>query len=348
MGVFAVLFALALSAVPGAQLGTPWGTLALDGRLFLEARAESPPGGPVRVEPSIDRARAKLGFQSGWLKALVELELTAPAIKDAYLRAKAGPIRVRLGRMKPPVSAIELESIWDLPIATRGLVHEVLADRLRIAEHATGAQIEWRGRGRLDPAARLGAFTGKSAAFVEAADGGGRQHVAPRTSGAVRFSLSTDAVAIGAFIAGSSEHHPASDARAQHYAVGADFIHALALGALSLRVWADAVFGTTFIDHNPFDEREATFAAGRAIASIGRTRLEPLAFETFVMAEILDPALAIREDLGAELRGGVQLRPGERLRITLEASRSWLSRNTPPLFNLTERVTLLAQIGGAI
>ena len=78
---------------------------------------------------------------------------------------------VRAGNFKMPFSAIQLTSIWTLPMADRGLIDNVLVKRLQIAGRAIGATVAVELPGAWRPAVRAGVFQGTDDAGNELAVG---------------------------------------------------------------------------------------------------------------------------------------------------------------------------------
>ena len=96
-----------------------------------------------------------------WLTANVEVELAGkPKLKDAWLRGRFRYLTAKAGQFKMPFSAIEMESIWTLPLADRGLLHTALVKELQVAGRRPGFALEVHGRGKVRPSLAVGGFQG--------------------------------------------------------------------------------------------------------------------------------------------------------------------------------------------
>jgi hypothetical protein len=114
--------------------------LELSGRLAGRGlRTEAAEREPT-LEYGVSRAKLELDYRySKWLRIVLEGGVDeGPELQDAYVRLGKKKLGVRLGHFKPPVSAGELESSWDLPVARRGILHGVLIEHARFAGRRPG------------------------------------------------------------------------------------------------------------------------------------------------------------------------------------------------------------------
>ena len=212
------------------------------------------------------------------------------------LRLSDAPkVDVRAGNFKMPFSAIQLESIWTLPMADRGLVDNVLVKRLQVAGRAVGGDgrrsISER---RITRRVRAGVFQGRN-------DAGDPLAVARATTGSaqdgvVRASVRpTQGVEIGASasraIRGADQSLRSRSARVRRRARRAPPI--VAAGPGRIRALAEAMIGTSWLvggmmpghDLTRFLEARGIVAyrlggdrKGRATSSptsLGRLRVDP-------------------------------------------------------------------------
>ena len=143
----------------------------LGGRVYFRAgshrSADTLPGESLHgtdwtTEEGIESARIEATFQwDDWLKFVVEGELEGePRLKDAYMRGEhAGTgLRLTAGQFKALGSVIDATSSWTLPVPERGMVKDVLVNRLQIAGRRPELALEWRGPKPLRPTIAIGVF----------------------------------------------------------------------------------------------------------------------------------------------------------------------------------------------
>jgi hypothetical protein len=297
------------------------------------------------------RYRAPVRFVS----AVVELELSGkPELKDAWVRARGEPFSVRVGQFKVPFSAFELESRWDLPTAERGLQHDLLVDRLEVAGRRPGVALSARTRGKDHWSLTVGSFQGS--VLVER-DGTERkadpfEEQTLRTQSLVaRAELEQGDLTAGA---GFEQRvgTPGVLRSERYFTVGGDLVLDTEYRGGGLRLWAESVFGGSWLEHSrkPTDEVDAVFASGRlmAAARFGGTSKGGAYLEPYGMVSLFDPDTVVAFDMASEQTLGVNVGFWRVARVGLEATLTQLERNFPRAYGLgthPNRQAVLAQAG---
>lgn len=309
----AVLFVLLLFLFLRAAIAMAddQGTVTVGGRVFaaeeLSTVDKNGEGQPWRGQLVLQSARLQVEYlRKKTLRAVAEAELSGkrPKVKDAFVRVHlGGGVYLRAGQFKLPFSAIEMESAWDLPVARRGLLHDLWTDGLAIAGRRPGAQVEWAGGG---VKARAGVWQGL---------GSDDAPVAGTWDDAFLHTLAARVVAKlarGIEIGVSGQERaaqPSTIEPAGHaWAAGADAALAFSFADMRLRLWAELAMGSSFIVHQAITDRDrARFVSSRSIAAwrvggqaAGRAYLEP-----FVLVGILDPDAQVVGDTITEVAAGV-------------------------------------------
>lgn len=333
--------------------GKDEGSVRLGGRVFFRAAAfdESADGGGT--EESVASARVQARYRHGkWLRAVVEAELAGkPELKDAFVLLRRRGAAVRAGQFKPPVSAIELESAWTLPGVGRGLMNDILVDRLQIAGRRPGLQLEWNGAAPLRPGVHVGVFQPSDPDGDLIDDAG-----APDRNAAARLAVRPGPVAIGAFAEVRSSRPLMLGSPERFWAAGLDATVEVAFTRHAVRAWADALAGSSWF-RGTGATGEATFVAGRAIGAWRAGGLDdgqPYA-ELFAAVSLMDPDLDTENDLAYEATVGVNLGAWDRARLTVQAEARRFATNTPTFqrVNVTgdeplgDRTALVVQVGAA-
>lgn len=303
--------------------------------------------GPWTGRLQVPSARVQVKYRWERLRVVVEGEWEGkPEIKDAFLRLKVGSgLAVRVGQFKMPVSAIEMESLLDLPGARRDLLHEVLVKRMQLAGRRPGLQVEWARELGLPLKLRAGAWQGSGA------DGSPQPGPVSALFGhnlALRGSVELGKVEAGAWFEWRATELALGRGWNRHGAVGMDLVLATVWG---LRGWAELALGSSWLDENVFDDRSTLFFAGRAILAwrhCGSTRGEAY-LEAFLHFGAVDPDGEIRDDLVWEAGGGANVGQWEGWRLQIAFDLRRLGRNTPPSLSfggspLTDGVSLMVQL----
>jgi hypothetical protein len=314
------------------------GKVEVGGRVFARGETVRLQGEEdFATQGSIASARAEAKYEWEWLRTVIEVEFRDGAdLKDAYIRATSDPWRGQAGQFKEPISAMMMESGWNLPVAERGFLHEIVTDRMQIGFRHPGLMGTWRGAGDLEPRVSLGVFQGT------APDGDPRPDLLKT---AARAQVELGPVEVAGFFEHRDTQPVIGLETERFWCAGADAVVELA----GLRAWVDFMVGSSWIDAAPSDDAEPTFVLVRGIAAYrfggeddGRFYVEP-----YLHVGGLDPDLDIREDLLSELSGGVNIGAWDRVRLQIEVERWGVQRNTPSLFGARDRLAFLAQIGAA-
>jgi hypothetical protein len=340
----------------------PPGTLSWKARIFARAAAErntltsggfEARGDSLRL--TLPSARMGLEYQLlTWLSMEVEGDLSDRSlVKDAFAQAKSKRLRGRAGQFKMPLSAITLESPWTLPVARRGIIQDLLEDRMSLVGRRPGFLMSVRGGGGLDPELSLSAFQGSyltgdaEDTDVEPLETGlDAQNLVARlsiTPGGQEIALHGERISTNGF----------QGQRRHFWAGGVDAILDDPFGARGLRAWLEVLAGQTFYIDG-LVSRDATFASARAIVAWrwgGREQGAAFA-EPFAQAGLLDADLDGRQDQLLELALGINVGYWRTVRATLQVERAHAGRQLPgQLFfgniNLVRHEAALLQIGVA-
>ncbi len=284
--------------------------LALGGRVGTRQGFEAVPAGPaaasspswVAGEPRFD-AKLEASLRLARLRAVVEAKAKRDgdrgelALGDAFLSADLGRrVTARGGSFKLPISALDGTSSWTLPTIRRGEIAALFGDEFEIGGRHVGGEVAFEPRVGARPSVRIGVW---NAAPVSAGDGtatsgeviSGRIGVSPG-----RFDLGMSAASRSAAVGGSRSHYDL---------VGID----LAFDAHGVRVWTEALGGSSWLDYDPGDGRDATMASARAVVAyrIGGRSERAAYVEAWGSAGILDPDLVIRRDAVEERSVGLNV-----------------------------------------
>ncbi|HKY39820.1 MAG TPA: hypothetical protein VJN18_27975 [Polyangiaceae bacterium] len=344
------------------------GSLQLKGRVFalseLAQRTETvvgPSGGLVTrdvtsLDLSLGSARFAVEYRSPlrWLSMDLELEIAGrPELKDAYILA-GKRFFARAGQFKIPTAALELESPWTLPLARRGLIHDLLTEWLDVAGRRPGLALGYRGKGGLKPKLTLGAFQGATLSEVVPGD----RDVAlideasmDAQSLAARAELKLALVHVGAWY----EHRVGSKVPREfsHFPTfGLDVTLDHTFGGGGVRVWLDAGGGKSLYvnDDKPDAGEDPLYVVGRALVGyrFGGVALGDPYLEPFGFFALLDPDTEVVADFATEAALGVNAGYWDRGRVTLQAEMTNGQRNFPTGFldnQQPDRLSLLLQAG---
>lgn len=333
--------AAAAPAEPPFRFG---GRVALRERVALirAPGATTDPTGEIEVST----ARIDAEYRQGDVRAVLEADLVeGDPLKDAFLEIEpSNAFEMRAGQFKAPLSAIESESSWTLPTIRRGFLHEVLVDGLMLAGRRPGAQLRWKGDGALEPRLLAGVWQGGppgSPRAGEDADWFGH-NAAARGSIEPRKGLQLGAGAEWR----TAEPAPGVRPRRFH-AAAVDVVFERKRG---LRLWGEALGGSSWHDADPADGRDALFAGSRWIAGwrfdVGQRGMW---LEPFALAGMLDPNLAVRRDALVETAAGLNVGRGSTWKVQVQLEAADAERNAPAgLAGTTAPVAMraaMAQVG---
>lgn len=282
-------------------------TLEVGGRIFGRATAYKEENligtGAWTSELTLASARINLDYQ--WrerVRAKLSYEAAKSSVRDAYVELDLdGGVRVRAGRMKLPVGALAQTSSWTLPTIDRGMAADVLSDGVAATGRRNGLELRWRGHGPLRPAVTLSLSQGVKTAggqqpgLVE--DGGGvtvagRVEVEPAPSYAVAVTGESRVVNYG----------PAVE---RYWNAGVEV--EADLPATGLRLWGDAMYGTSHLGAAELGDASRPFAAAALTVGYrlgGRDR-NAAYVEPFVGAGWVNPVADRKRDDVTEVVVGV-------------------------------------------
>lgn len=307
------------------------------------------------LDLSLQGARAGAKYRSPlrWLSAEAELELSRkPRVKDAYVEA-GKRFFVRAGQFKLPAPKLELMSLWSLPQARRGLLHDVLTDWNDIAGRAPGIAVGYRDAGPSRLRLVLGAFQGSTLKQVVAGDRD-VELVSHASLGAQTVAARAE-IALGGMAWGAwCEQRVVSRAIAQFRhlpAFGVDVGWPVQAGPGVLQLRVDATAARGVYAHAAL-ERPGTpwFTAARALASyrFGGRAVGQRYLESFAFLAALDPDLRVVSDRLLEAALGLGFGYFQRARVTLQGEVTRARRNFPSDLLAGEQpdhVSLLLQAG---
>lgn len=307
------------------------GRLQLKARVFGRAKYQNTTVGAAAPFTEtegldLDVASARFGLRYDVLEhvsLVVEADVgNNPLLRDGFVQVGPKKLRGRIGQFKMPLSGITLDSPWSLPIARRGMIQDLLEERLFLVGRRPGIAGTVRGGGGLDPQLTLGVFQG---AYLQPdldleliQDRGLDVH-----NLVARLSATPSGVDV-AFV-GARTTIVDVDGLRHFWAIGPDATFELPFARSALRGWFEGFFGNVRharpgVDPGTFDRYESKFWSVRAIAAWRWGGLdESLGYvEPFVLAGALDPDSSGSNDLFWEAFVGVNLGFWRAFRVTLQ------------------------------
>lgn len=351
----------------GARARGEFGEVEIGGRIFARAALsrhyesisfDNGTLGERRIDAldfTIPTARVDLRYRAPvrWLSADVEFELAdQPELKDAWVRARGRHFGAKLGQFKAPFSAIEMESRFDLPVAERGFLHDVLTKQLQVAGRRPGVTVSAEAGGELRPSLTLGAFQG-SVLVDRQADDLDHEPLFEQTLDAQSLFARVQLRA-GDFQFGAGYEHrvgtPVPFTVAHYPTAGVDVTLDTHAHGRGLRIWLEGIVGSSWFEHSrkPIDDEDATFTAVRAIVAprLGGADQHRFYVEPYGMLGVLDPDVGVVSDLAVEQALGVNVGLYRLARIGLEFQHRKVERNFPQSYTLgrnPERLAALVQ-----
>lgn len=158
---------LVASRADAFEIGTRTSTggfeLEVAGQLFTRARGRRPDGGDTAWDSELSRARLKTTFRYGpWFRIDIEPDFGGGAADPADVYLQVAPVEtfdVRIGQAKVPFGMLELLGRWRMPSLTRGMVSDVVSDRLGFGRRKFGARARWRDKSLpLKPSVEVGSY----------------------------------------------------------------------------------------------------------------------------------------------------------------------------------------------
>jgi len=329
---------------PPAAAPEPKSKIEVDGRVYLRETA-SDATGEWTSQTSIASARLGADYRRKDLRVRVAVELRKSAkLRSAYVRIEPREgFTVRGGLFKLPLSPLEIESSWDLPMAARGLISNILRDRLQVAGRRVGTEAAWEpGPCPWVLRARAGYFQGlddqKDGLLGDADDGFGKLGVARLELGPFGAS--------GQFRSG----RPTLVSPIRHaWAAAADGTFEWR----ALRAWIEATAGSSWIVATTTHDT-ALFLEGRGVAGwrIGGAHKGAGYLEPFVLAGMLDPDLEVARDRIIEVTAGINAGRWKRWRVQAEVEVWRVGANAPigiaePALAPRDRTAVVVQLAAA-
>lgn len=327
---FIVLFGLVYS-VPAQALEivrTSTTTLPfraeIGAEVYLRFRASKIPGGDWGKRLSLQRARLELKAELGdHIRAVLEPDFAGQDadLADAYLEIE--PIEDQQlvgGQFKAPFGIMEVTGRWSLPSLTRGLISEIVSDRLGFGGRRIGAMIDLRAKGLfLKPQLEVGAFGD----FAGSRSGDAAARLTLKLTKGADLQLAWYVAARAAI----ENHHGNAGALTLLYDRGPWFatVELLAGHARLLR------------SNGSNSEENATFLGARSLVGYAIELDDQLELEPFLGLEIFDPNTRTFDDRGIDVRGGASLfwLKMFRLGVELDVQQGELAFVVPDLITLT-------------
>ena len=332
-----------------------YGSFELKGRVY--ARAEYDRGEQAGLDANLQTIRrtvdsldlsvptARLSFHyhapMEWLTAVAEIDISGkPDMKDGYVQAKDAHWVARAGQFKVPVAAIEATSPWTLPTVRRGLIHDVLTDRMDYGGRRPGFIVGWRDRDLgLHPRLTIGAFQGSVLAddvtpFERDTDLLNAQKF-PSQSFVARGEIEVLSADIGAYYE-NRIGSPAFFQTYRYWTTGADLYYDRVFENGGFRMWIDGMVGTSWYElaSKPYDGKDAIYTVARALLAyrFGGTTDESFYVEPYALGAALDPDTDVTSDLLWEGVLGVNVGYWRRARLSLQGEINKGQRNFPTGF----------------
>ncbi len=284
-------------------------TLEVHGRVFARGAAEKEETalGPGAWTSELTLSSARIGFDYQWREQLrVELsyEAAKSSLRDAYVELDLDHgLRLRAGRMKLPVGAVEQASAWALPTIGRGMVADVVADGLGATGRRSAVELRWKHKGPARPSVTLAVAQGVVTTGGEQpglVDEGGGLTVAARI--AVEPCPTYQLAVVGA----SRVVNYGSDV-ARYWNAGLELEVDLAEAGLGLRLWGDAMYGTSHLGAAAVGDADRPFAAAALTAGyrVGGAESGAGYVEPYLGAGWFNPIADRKRDDTAEIVVGV-------------------------------------------
>ena len=292
---------------------------------------------PGAMMPQVDRDTLNLEVSSArfglkvevldWVSLVLEGEFAGRVrLRDGFVQAKRKHWAVRGGQFKMPISVFTLESPWQLPLARRGWLHELLSDHLLLSGRREGFQAQALGGGALDPALTLGAF--RSVQWgTDAGDPIPNPGFDDQTLVA-RLSVTPAGIEVAAV--GQRRVTVVQQPRA-YYAASLESTGDFEFERTGVRFWAEGLGGTSWLGYDPNSTATVNFLTARALAAFrfgGLSKGQPF-LEPFATFGFIEPDTDSVDDLYWELMAGLNMGYWRFARATLQFELGRSDRNFP-------------------
>lgn len=281
-------------------------SMDLAGEVYGRFRARSIADEAFETPFDLSRARLKFSFRFGpWLRADVEPDFGGAQadLADVFLQIRpVEMLDVRIGQAKVPFGFLESAGRWRLPIQRRGMVNNIVFDRLGFSVRQIGARARVRlPQVALRPKVEVGVYGDPDNTFAE--------HAAARAS--LRLSKGLRLALAGYTVARAADN----DARGYAGALSILMDKKGWFTGGEIQVGRARLLAATGLDPG----QDASFLAARAIAAY-RFDLGPsFTLQPYLSLELYEPNLSTSADLSFSGRGGLNLVWLKRLRLGVEA-----------------------------
>jgi hypothetical protein len=338
----------------------------LDGRLITRAELARRAADLVTVDGiesthvdsldlSLESARAGFLYQSPIDG--VSLEVTVEfagrvRVKDAYADYREKNVGLRAGFFKAPSTLLEMDGRMSLARAERGLLSDILTERLETGGRRPGILAEVFAEGGLAPSLALGVVQGSYLADEASRE---TEFIEDRVLGAqslvARAGIAPDPLEAGVYATwrvGTDELPRPNEDPEHFFAAGADAKLDTEFEHTALRVWLDANAGKSWYSESA-QAGYPWFIAGRLQAAFrfGGLHKGELYVEPYAAGGAFDPDLRVTADFALEAAVGANVGFWKRGRVTLEGGLQHTQRNFPADYALAyynDRRSLIAQL----
>jgi hypothetical protein len=242
-------------------------------------------------------------------------------------------------------------------VVRRGLIHDVLVDRLDYGGRRPGVMVAWHGHGGIHPKLSVGAFQGKILVEDPTPIERDTDLIDSRSldsqSLVARAQIEVAKAEIGAYFE-SRIGAPNPVETNRYWTAGADLHYDRSFGNGGVRLWMDGVTGASWYElaTKAPDGKNAVFLSGRALFAyrFGGVADEAFYVEPYLQAGALDPDLQVTSDLLWEAALGINVGYWKRVRLSLQGEVNKGQRNFPASYFAglpPDRIGVILQAGVA-
>jgi hypothetical protein len=336
------------------------GKLDVGGRVLVREVSQSLREARWTSELKVVSARMRLRYEWKRLRAVVSLEASgSPKLKDGYVELDLPHgLDVQAGQFKVPLSPLENESQFSLPMIGRGLLSDVLDNSFHITGRRPGAMASWHLKSE-------DVRPGLTVALFQEEDSAGKN-----TAGATTDALALDAVVRGSLawwwnggeaemgVGGSYRLIPpqALAPPERYWAATLDFSVDHTFGGQGLRAWLEGFTGSNSValDTPPETLGDPVFFAGRGLVGwrVGGIEKGGWYVEPYVMGSVLDVNLDNAQDGVWEAAGGLGVGQWKRWKVQAQYEVWHRSELTPTSLqaggaDLVSHRAVLVQLGAS-